>query len=185
MSTYRCQKRTSNKVHLFLSCCIHNSYTPKSSALKKDRSDCWRAAWNTFVWLHHIFQVFWTVARGLSIGQTVMYWWKGRNNSQETQIVQTTRETCFEELGGSLWIIKSFYRNSETVNKVGAGNLISRFHACACSHRNLSKGPTCNCRSQIWMFSATLCCACFSFEENKDQVIWKFYCSTLLSLKCF
>ena len=24
---------------------------------------------------------------------------------------------CFEEVGGSLWIIKSFYRNSETVGQ--------------------------------------------------------------------
>ena len=105
----------SKKVHLiFLSTWIHGSDTPKSFDPRKDRS---------------VLKYFCLASSHFASILSICKRLKNRPDCYvlvKRQKVFATNSNCpdnlrnlacFEEVGGSLWIIKSFYRNSETVGQ--------------------------------------------------------------------
>ena len=105
----------SKKVHLiFLSTWIHGSDTPKSFDPRKDRSVlkyfCLASS--------HFPSILSSCKRLKNRPDCYVLVKRQKVFATNSNCPDNQRNlACFEEVGGSLWIIKSFYRNSETVGQ--------------------------------------------------------------------
>ena len=102
------------KVHLFLSTWIYGSYTPKSFDPRKDRSVlkyfCLASS--------HFPSILSSCKRLKNRPDCYVLVKRQKVFATNSNCPDNLRNlACFEEVGGSLWIIKSFYRNSETVGQ--------------------------------------------------------------------